>query len=147
MPVISVSLWETSAHHSLKSQVLPLVHLPMARPALDRTCVASPRFTSQGPAADCGHCMQGFAGVDYSTGARGSSGPVQFERQQEQDPFGLDKYANEVRAGRKNALDGIGAGGGAVPTPASVPLQILHSSAADMRTHLNPARLSKYGRE
>ena len=63
-------------------------------------------------------CMQGFAGVDYSTGARGSSGPVQFERQQEQDPFGLDKYANEVRAGRKNALDGIGSGGVALFLPA-----------------------------
>lgn len=61
--------------------------------------------------------MQGFAGVDYSTGAGGSSGPVQFERQQEQDPFGLDKYATDVRAGKKNALDGIGSGGGNLLDP------------------------------
>ena len=54
--------------------------------------------------------MQGFKGVDYSTGAR-DSGPVQFERQPEHDPFDLEKHVNEVRGGHKNALDAIGSRG------------------------------------
>lgn len=53
--------------------------------------------------------LQGFKGVDYSTGAR-DSGPVQFERQPEHDPFDLEKRVNEVR-GKKNALDAIGSRG------------------------------------
>ena len=47
--------------------------------------------------------------MDYSTGAR-DSGPVQFERQPESDPFDLEKRVNEVR-GKKNALDAIGSRG------------------------------------
>ena len=47
--------------------------------------------------------------MDYSTGARGS-GPVQFERQAEEDPFGLDQHVSNVRA-KRNALDGIGTRG------------------------------------
>ena len=55
--------------------------------------------------------LQGFAGLDYSTGAR-DSGPVQFERDQEADPFGLDSIIDEVKGGgKKNALDAIGRGG------------------------------------
>ena len=43
---------------------------------------------------------KGFKGVDYS--AKGSSGPVQFERDaQEQDPFGLDQFLTDVRHGKK----------------------------------------------
>ena len=53
--------------------------------------------------------MQGFKGVDYSTGGR-DDGPVQFERQPEVDPFDLEKHVNEVR-GKKNALDAIGSRG------------------------------------
>ena len=47
--------------------------------------------------------------MDYSTGAR-DDGPVQFERQPENDPFDLGKHVDEVR-GRKNALDAIGSRG------------------------------------
>lgn len=47
--------------------------------------------------------------MDYSTGAR-DDGPVQFERQPENDPFDLVKRVDEVR-GKKNPLDAIGSKG------------------------------------
>jgi len=57
---------------------------------------------------------QGFSGVDYGAASRRDTGPVQFERDNvEADPFGLDKFVDDVRGGsrKKNALDGIGGGG------------------------------------
>ena len=33
---------------------------------------------------------RGFAGVDYGAATRGGGGPVQFEKDQEEDPFGLE---------------------------------------------------------
>ena len=33
---------------------------------------------------------KGFAGVDYGAATRGGGGPVQFEKDQEEDPFGLE---------------------------------------------------------
>lgn len=56
---------------------------------------------------------KGFSGVDYGAASRRDTGPVQFEREAEEaDPFGLDKFADNVRGSRKrNALDSIGGGG------------------------------------
>lgn len=55
---------------------------------------------------------KGFSGADYGKGGEG--GAVQFEREgEEADPFGLDAFLSDVRAGRKKgALDDIGKGGG-----------------------------------
>ncbi|KAK9811770.1 hypothetical protein WJX72_009762 [[Myrmecia] bisecta] len=54
---------------------------------------------------------KGFAGVDYSTSGR-DAGPVQFEKEPEADPFGLDQFISNVRTGKKKgALDEIGGGG------------------------------------
>jgi len=58
---------------------------------------------------------KGFSGVDYGKAAKeGDGGPLQFEKDpQEADPFGLDAFLSDVRDGKKkNALDGIGKGGG-----------------------------------
>lgn len=56
---------------------------------------------------------KGFSGVDYGAASRQDTGPVQFEREAEEaDPFGLDKFADNVRGSRKkNALESIGGGG------------------------------------
>lgn len=51
---------------------------------------------------------RGFQGADVSAGPR--SKPVEFERE-EADPFGLDQFLTEVKAGKKRALDGIGGSG------------------------------------
>ena len=37
---------------------------------------------------------RGFAGVDYGAATRGGGGPVQFEKDQEEDPFGLEVGAH-----------------------------------------------------
>ncbi|PSC71438.1 SNW SKI-interacting [Micractinium conductrix] len=54
---------------------------------------------------------KGFTGADYG---QGEGGPVQFEKEgDEADPFGLDAFLSDVRAGKKKgALDDIGKGGG-----------------------------------
>ncbi|GAB4821948.1 hypothetical protein N2152v2_008994 [Parachlorella kessleri] len=55
---------------------------------------------------------KGFTGADYGKGGEG--GPVQFEKDPEEaDPFGLDQFLSDVRAGKKRgALDNIGKSGG-----------------------------------
>jgi SNW domain-containing protein 1 len=63
---------------------------------------------------------KGFSGADYSraskeaAAAAGGGGAPQFEKDPEEaDPFGLDAFLSDVRAGkRKGPLDGIGKGGG-----------------------------------
>jgi SNW domain-containing protein 1 len=64
---------------------------------------------------------KGFAGADGGKAAAGAAGgggggPVQFERDPaEADPFGLDAFLSDVKAGKKRErgpLDGVGRGGG-----------------------------------
>lgn len=50
-----------------------------------------------------------FSGVDRSQPAQAHSGPVQFEKEEE-DPFGLDAFLQEAKRG--SALDAIGTRGG-----------------------------------
>ena len=45
---------------------------------------------------------KGFTGVDSS---RRRDGPVQFERYEEEDPFGLDKFLKEAKTGQKRGAD------------------------------------------
>jgi len=51
-----------------------------------------------------------FEGVDRSKKAEPREGPVQFEREEEADPFGLDQFLQDAKKG-KNALDKIGSRG------------------------------------
>lgn len=41
-----------------------------------------------------------FAGVDHASGSK-REGPVQFEKQEEEDPFGLDKFLTEAKKASK----------------------------------------------
>lgn len=52
---------------------------------------------------------KGFKGADVSAGPR--SKPVEFEKDAEDDPFGLGNLMDDVRK-KKGALDGIGSRGG-----------------------------------
>ncbi|XP_045185733.1 SNW domain-containing protein 1-like [Mercenaria mercenaria] len=45
---------------------------------------------------------KGFTGADSS---RRRDGPVQFERHEEEDPFGLDKFLKEAKTGQKRGID------------------------------------------
>lgn len=45
---------------------------------------------------------KGFTGADSS---RRREGPVQFERHEEEDPFGLDKFLKEAKTGQKRGID------------------------------------------
>ena len=45
---------------------------------------------------------KGFTGADNS---RRREGPVQFERFEEEDPFGLDKFLKEAKTGQKRGAD------------------------------------------
>ena len=45
---------------------------------------------------------KGFTGADSS---RRRDGPVQFERYEEEDPFGLDKFLKEAKTGQKRGAD------------------------------------------
>lgn len=45
---------------------------------------------------------KGFAGADASSRREG---PVQFEKQEEEDPFGLGKFLDEAKRGHKRTSD------------------------------------------
>ena len=50
-----------------------------------------------------------FTGASERSGKR--ERPVEFEKEDEQDPFGLDRFVSDVNRSKKKALDKIGSGG------------------------------------
>lgn len=48
---------------------------------------------------------KGFEGADKTAAAAPRSGPVQFERQEEFDPFGIDQFLTKAKQASKRAGD------------------------------------------
>src|SRR5690606_19904733 len=52
---------------------------------------------------------KGFSGAEKGSGKKEArSGPVEFEKDVEEDPFGFDRYMSTAKEGKRNPLDKIG---------------------------------------